>query len=165
MNVYGANLSEKRLGAWVAADSVAVTELNDMIKELKDISSFRRKTNGFGMGAPEARSIPGFDLSVGGGAGGGGGGGDGGGKRGDGRKRQDPSAGADGGGGKKIKEREARPPKIVFAYDDGCFSKGQLLFDWPAICKEVGWDAKVLCGPYCLGGAGRKHDCRDASHG
>lgn len=165
MNVYGANLSEKRLGAWVAADSVAVTELNDMIKELKDISSFRRKTNGFGMGAPEARSIPGFDLSVGGGAGGGGGGGDGGGKRGDGRKRHDPSAGADGGGGKKIKEREARPPKIVFAYDDGCFSKGQLLFDWPAICKEVGWDAKVLCGPYCLGGAGRKHDCRDASHG
>ena len=168
INVYGANLSEKRLGAWVAADSVALTGLNDMIKELKDISSFRRKTNGFGMGAPEARSLPGFASPVSAGGGDGGGGDGGGGKRRDGRKRSEPGDRGDGTGvtiGKKVKEREARPPKIVFTYEDGTFSKGQLLFDWPGICKEVGWDAKVMCGPFCMGGAGRKHDCRNASHG
>ena len=57
-----------------------------------------------------------------------------------------------------------RKKKAIFLYDDGKFSKGSTLFDWPSICREMKWDAKKLCGPFCVGGGRRSEDCRDPSH-
>ena len=58
-------------------------------------------------------------------------------------------------------------PKAVYHYEDGTFSMGSLLVDWPGICKLNGWDVDAGCGPVQCTMAttkGRDFNCMNSSH-
>ena len=64
-------------------------------------------------------------------------------------------------------DRQAHNPQAVFYYDDGKFSKGAWLHDFPGICNKYGWDHKLQCGPVVMTAVTKKRrdfDCMDAQH-
>ena len=64
-------------------------------------------------------------------------------------------------------ERIAANPRGVYYYDDGTFSKGSLLFDWPGIATLLGADPNEKCGPAICSTntvVPRHCDCMDGNH-
>ena len=57
-------------------------------------------------------------------------------------------------------------PNNVYEYDDGKFSVGKAIFDWPGIAEKYGLD-KNLCGPVQCNTATSKcrdFNCRNPKH-
>jgi hypothetical protein len=64
-------------------------------------------------------------------------------------------------------DRLRRNPSNILYYEDGKYSKGKFMVDWPGVCRKYGWDAGQLCGPVVMSGntvKGREYDCMDATH-
>lgn len=168
--IYGTSPAEKRLGPWLEADTPVFKQLMKAIDGIKTASTLRSAlpdVYGTGdKGAPLSGFGSSHEASTSGVVREG---------KGTGKPKTKPDATPDGkkpptkpGNQWTAKEKIEFNPKHVYYYDDGKYSKGQLLVDWPAICEDAGWDPTKVCGPFTLSANGKvkgaAFDCLDPQH-
>lgn len=192
--IYGADPADRRLGAWISKDEPLLTKIEETLKNLQMVRSFRKAIPGVFESTPTARTLPGFESRK--------------------RDRDEEDQGGPSkkmppgtGGGPPTDNKKGGPkpgdktnkdvgkgpgkppdqevdlnsrqiranrdlrfkhnPKQIFYYDDGSYSLKKQWFDWPNICKKYGWDHHKLCGPVIMALTreyNRELNCMDPSH-
>jgi hypothetical protein len=148
------------LGAGAPAPQT-VTESEKTSPPNKKKTGAKRRKEAAGKTAAGAAALTNALVTTGGGGTcgggrGGGGGGGGGGTGGGGADSQSTHAG-----------RLKLNPKCIFYYDDGKYSAGPWLVDFPGICAKYKWDPHKLCGPVTMTTVTKKcrdFDCMNAAH-
>ena len=159
--IYGPTPADRKLGAWLPADSKVLIQLTELVEGISDVTAFRRKTGNIFGTKPKAAPLAGFSLvKGGGGAGPAGIAGGGAGapakppkkKRDRKKKAATPGAAASGKApagappGGPIKIGAAVVTKRIFVYENKDFSINTVYCRWPQVAAHLGIDPN-LCGP------------------